>query len=101
MNVQTQERPIERGTITVQHIYPSKGERKPAHIKDVDGMLFAVWPDKLGLIQVGGTYEIEFSAKVSNGTTFRDIKSVKMVVPTQQARSLSSAAPSERIEPQR
>jgi hypothetical protein len=85
---------FEQGTITVQNIYPSKGQGKSAHIKDSDGMLFGIWPDKLGLVQVGGTYEIEFSASTKNGTTYRDIKQLHMVEKPQPqpARSLSSAA---------
>lgn len=90
-----QQNPLEQGTITIANIYPSKGQGKSAFIKDVDGMLFGIWPDKLGLIQVGGTYQIEFSANNKNGTIYRDIKQVHQVEapkPQPQARSLSSAA---------
>ncbi len=85
MNVQTAERTLERSTITVQRIFPAKAQGKSAHIKDVDGMMFGIWPDKLGLINEGNSYEIEFSSKVSNGTTYRDIKTVRAVAKAEPA----------------
>ena len=111
MNTQTAERALERGTITVQHIFPAKAQGKSAYIKDVDGMMFGIWPDKLGLINVGEAYEIEFSANVKNGTTYRDIKAARMIskpgpAPEQftggrDERQPERSAPSQRIEPQR
>lgn len=68
----------ERGLITVAHITPAPGPGKSARIKDTDGMMFGVWPDKLNGVVPGGTYEIEFIAKVSNGVTYRDIKAIRV-----------------------
>lgn len=90
---------LEQGTITVTNIYPSKAQGKSAYIKDIDGMMFGIWPDKLGLVQVGGVYEIEFSANTKNGTTYRDIKQLHMVEKPQPARSLSSAAAPQATSP--
>lgn len=97
-----QQSQLDQGTITVANIYPSKAPGKSAYIKDTDGMMFGIWPDKLGLVQVGGTYEIEFSASTKNGTTYRDIKQLHMVEKPQPTRSLSSAAspPTQAEKPQ-
>ncbi len=73
MNTQT----LERTTITVQHVQPAPAAGKSARLKDVDGMLFGIWPDKLAGIMVGGTYDIEFTAKTVNGVVWRDIKQVR------------------------
>lgn len=67
----------ERGLITVAHIMPAPGSGKSARIKDTDGMMFGIWPDKLSGVEIGGAYEIEFTAKVSNGVTYRDIKAIR------------------------
>jgi len=100
MNVQTAERQTERGTITVQRIFPAKAQGKSAYLKDVDGMMFGIWPDKLGLIREGDSYEIEFSSKVSNGTTYRDIKAVKMIAKAEPAREqFTQAAPAPKVGP--
>ncbi len=85
MNVQTAERQTERGAITVQRIFPKKPDAKCAWIKDVDGMMFGIYPDKLGLVREGDSYEIEFTSKVSNGTTYRDIRSVKQIAKAEPA----------------
>lgn len=89
MNTKT----IERGTITIQHMFPAKGPGRSATIKDVDGMMFGYFPDKLqGIFDVGGTYDIEFTETVKNGTTYRDITGGKMVKPQQQAAPQRQAA---------
>ena len=67
----------ERGLITVVQIMPAPGPGKSARIKDADGMMFGIWPDKLNGVEIGGAYEIEFTAKVSNGVTYRDIKAIR------------------------
>ena len=101
MNVQTAERTLERGTITVQRIFPAKAQGKSAYIKDVDGMMFGIWPDKLGLINEGNSYEIEFSSKVSNGTTYRDIKTVRAIAMERAAPEpeRTTPAPAPRVGP--
>lgn len=99
--IQTAERQTERGTIMVQRIFPAKAQGKSAYIKDVDGMMFGIWPDKLGLIREGESYEIEFTSKVSNGTTYRDIKNVRMIAKPQPApeQFTSAAAPAPKVGP--
>lgn len=67
----------ERGLITVAQIMPAPGPGKSARIKDTDGMMFGIYPDKMNGVEIGGAYEIEFTAKVSNGVTYRDIKAIR------------------------
>lgn len=89
----------ERGLITIQNIMPAAASNKPARIKDIDGVIFSIWPDKLNGIAVGETYEIDF---VLNGA-YRNIKAIRtaqrpgpapaqFTAGQQPARSLSSAA---------
>lgn len=90
----------ERGLITVQNIMPAAAANKSARIKDTDGVIFSIWPDKLNGINIGETYEIDF---VLNGA-YRNIKAIRTAqrpgpAPAQftagqqqPARSLSSAA---------
>jgi hypothetical protein len=102
MNPQLATNPPAQGTITIQHIFPSKGPGKSAWIKDTEGMMFGFWPNKLGDIRQGETYEIEFTETVKNGTTYRDLTAARIAArpgpaPAQftashQPRSLSSAA---------
>ena len=81
---QLQQPQIERGTITVANIYPAKGPGKSAWLKDSDGVMFGFRPEKLGgVLNVGGTFEIEFTAKESGGNTYRDIRSARMVAATE------------------
>lgn len=90
---------IERSTITIQKITPPTGNRKSATIKDIDGLMFGVWPNQLGIFREGETYDIEYTV---NERGFRDIKSGKMVqqqpqpqrqVPQQQHHASPATAP--------
>lgn len=102
MNTAVQLNPLEQAVITVAHVAPAKGPGKSAWVKSTDGVMFGIWPDKLGNLRPGETYEIEFSSKVSNGTTYRDIKHLRIATPpgpapaaftaVPRAQSLSSAA---------
>lgn len=69
----------EEARITVSAIIPSDSPRKSARIKDSRGLMFSVWPNKLGLFNVGNTYDIEFTETDKNGVTYRDIKSAKQI----------------------
>lgn len=73
----------ERATITIQRITPPTGNRRSATIKDIDGLMFGVWPDKLGIFREGETYEIEYTV---NDKGFRDIVTGKMVQQAVQQR---------------
>lgn len=78
---------LDRATITVARIIPAKDRGKSATIKGIDGRMFGIWPDKLGLVNDGGTYEIDFSETIKNGTTYRDIKAIRQVQPRQPAQA--------------
>ena len=80
MNGQVLQQPrLEQATITIASISPAPAAGKSARIKDTEGVFFGIWPDKLGNAAPCETYAIEFTAKVVNGTTWRDIKSMKKV----------------------
>ncbi len=79
MQTQVLQQPvIERAVITVQNIMPAPGAGKSARIKDSNGVMFGIWPDKLNNVAIGETYEIEYTSKVANGTTWRDIKQIRI-----------------------
>ena len=65
---------LSRAVITVQNIYPAKEGRKSGTIKDTEGLLFSDWAQKLGQYRLGETYHVEFTEKVKDGVTYRDIK---------------------------
>jgi len=44
----------ERGLITVAQIMPAPGPGKSARIKDTDGMMFGIYPDKMNGVEIGG-----------------------------------------------
>lgn len=93
MNTQT----LDRAVITVQRVIPAKDQGKSASVKDLDGRFYGFWPDKLGgVIRENETYEIEFSATVKNNTTYRDIRSAKMVAKPAPAQYTSQHAAQER-----
>lgn len=71
--------PLERAVINVQRIIPAKGPGKPAAIKDLEGLSFGIWPDKLGIVREGESYEISFDTNVSAGVTYRNIKTIRTV----------------------
>lgn len=86
MNTKT----VERGTITVQRIIPPTGNRKSHTVKDLDGIMFGVWPDKIGLYREGESYDIEYTVSEKG---FRDITKCQMLAKP------AAASPSQRIEP--
>jgi hypothetical protein len=92
----------ERGLITVAHIMPAPGPGKSARIKDTDGMMFGIWPDKLANVVIGSAYEIEFTAKVSNGVTYRDIKAIRLAErPGPAPDQFTGGRPQQAVEPTR
>lgn len=75
---QTAERPpLERAVILAQRFFPAKTQGKPATIKDADGISYGIWPDKAGIVQEGGRYEISFAKNVTGGVTYRNIQNIR------------------------
>lgn len=70
---------LERAIITVAFIKPAEG-RRSASIKDTNGLWYGIWPDKIGLINVGDSYDIEFVENIKNNVTYRDIKGTPKLV---------------------
>lgn len=91
---------IERGTITVQRIIQPTGNRKSHSVKDIDGVMYGVWPDKIALFREGESYDIEYKV---NERGFRDITKVQMIAraapPREDREPAPRSAPSQRVEP--
>lgn len=71
-------------TIEVRFADPPKDGKKQGTIKTATGEMFGVWPDKLGLLQPGRTYEVEFSERPYKGRVYKTIIKCK---PVDQIRS--------------
>ena len=56
---------------------PPEG-KKLGKVESADGVVYHVWPDKLGLLRPGSTYEIQFSEDEFRGQTYRKIAKVKL-----------------------
>lgn len=63
-------------TVTVAYVNPPKEGRKTGSIKTIDGAFYDVYPEKLGLFEHNGIYEIEYSEREYNGRTYRTVTSV-------------------------
>lgn len=64
-------------TITIAEIIPAPAANRSAAVKDTSGIRYGIWPNKLDQVKVGYVYDIDFSSKVVNGATFRDIKGIR------------------------
>lgn len=64
-------------TITVQYANPPKEGKKQGSIKTTDGVVYGVFPDKLGLLRPQQTYAIEFDEREFNGRTYKTIRKVR------------------------
>jgi hypothetical protein len=62
-------------TMTVRYVNPPKPGKQRGSIKGTDDQILGVFADKLHLFESGATYEIEYSETVSNGVTYRNVKS--------------------------
>jgi len=71
------EKHMNTATIEVQTADPAPPGKKLGKIKSSDGVVYMVWPDKLGLFRPGNRYEIQFSEDEFNGRTYRKIAKVK------------------------
>ena len=66
-------------TVTVKYVNPPKEGKKRGTIKTTDDQFIGVWADKIHLFEVGKTYDLELTETESNGVTYRNVKTVKMV----------------------
>ena len=64
-------------TITVKYVNPPSPPKKRGTIKTTTDEVYGVFPDKMGLFQVGDTYDIEFKEQAFNGTVLCNITDVR------------------------
>lgn len=68
-------------TIEIKAAEPPPEGKKLAKVEALDGTIYHCWPDKLGLLRPGSTYEVQFSEDEFRGQTYRKIAKIK---PTQK-----------------
>ena len=68
---------MQTATIQVAYVNPPKPGKKQGSVKDAEGNIYGVWPDKLHLFEPGNVYTIEYSSRDFNGQQYHDFK--KMV----------------------
>jgi hypothetical protein len=82
--------------ITVQYVNPPKAGKKRGTIKDSDGNIYGVFPDKISLFQPGGTYDVEIRESHVGDEIFRNITDGVLCAP----RKGSTMIPSTNTAPQ-
>lgn len=82
-------------TIEVKAVDQPAPGKKQGVVKATDGSRFGVFPDKLGLLRPGHSYEIEFSEREWEGRTYYTISRAKpapnAMAPIEQERAGRSA----------
>ena len=68
---------MQTATIQVAYVNPPKPGKKQGSVKDAEGNIYGVWPDKLALFEPGNVYTIEYTTRDFNGQQYHDFK--KMV----------------------
>jgi hypothetical protein len=63
-------------TVHVRYVNQPGEGKKLGTIKDVDGVVYGVAPEKLSLFQPGHQYSVEYSEREWQGRTFRTITAV-------------------------
>ena len=107
MNTATMERPpLTWITGTVHHIAAAPASNRSGKIKLDSGQILSAFPDKLVLVEEGGTYGFGCTVTPKGGVNYHDVKAVKPIEaaperkPERPARSLSAAGAAA-AEPQR
>lgn len=72
---------------------PKEG-KKQGTVKTDEGAIYGVWPDKLGLLQPGRSYKIEFKEREYDGRTFRTITKCEPCEPAPALAEQPGDAPS-------
>ncbi len=65
--------------IQVKFVDQPKTGKKQGTIKTVDGTMFGVFPEKLGLFQPGRRYEVQYTERPYQGRTYRTITACEPV----------------------
>jgi hypothetical protein len=71
-------------TIEVKATRPPKEGKKLHVVETTDDAVYMAWPNQIGLLRPGKTYEIQFSEDEFNGRTYKKIAKVK---PAEQKQS--------------
>ena len=81
-------------TMTIAFVNPPKIGKGRGSIKGTDGTQLGCFADKLHLFDQGQTYDVEFTETVSNGVTYRNVKTATLIAPEprQPAAPVRSAA---------
>ena len=71
-------------TITVKYVNPARAKSKRRTIKDTDGNLYGVWPDKIDMFQPGHSYDVELQeVPLDDGTMLVNITdAIMLAAPT-------------------
>ena len=69
---------LQTAEILVRFTNPAEGSKKPS-IKASDGTYYGVTPKDFGRFQPGGRYRIEYTERVWQGRTYRDIRSLEPI----------------------
>ena len=77
-------------TIEIKAAEPPPEGKKLGKIETTEGVVYHVWPDKLGLLRPGSTYEVQFSEDEFRGQTYRKIAKIK---PTQKRQNGTHSHP--------
>ena len=64
-------------TIEVERVSPPAEGKKQGIVKARDGSSYGVWPDKLGLLRPGHSYEVTLKEREWNGRTYYTIETCK------------------------
>src|SRR5690348_11708916 len=84
---------IHTADILVRFTNPAEGGKKPS-IKTSDGTYYGVTPKDFGRFQQGGRYRIEYTERVWQGRTYRDIRSLERINSAPPASGDAPRAPS-------
>jgi len=79
-----------RTTIHVADIIPAELGQSARVVGD-DGVIYGCWPNKLGGLRVGESYDADVHEKQKNGVIYRDIKTLRHIGPSLAPRPLSAA----------
>jgi hypothetical protein len=78
-------------TLTIKLINPP-GSTGRGSIVGTDDQRLGVFPEKVGLFEVGKTYEIEYTETDRGGKTLRNVKSAKLIAAASPAAQPAAAA---------
>lgn len=76
----------------IKYINPPKQGKQRGSIKGTDDTFIGCFPDKLALFEPGRTYDIEVTETESNGVTYQNVKSAKLVEIAPAAAASSSTS---------